>query len=191
VFKIFIKSFYFDVIVAYLVSNNLLLGGSLGLSAGAHAGLSLLSLLRDESLTLLLVAKSKQTSILGSLLARSHNVPLLERSKVTLVLEGTGSNQTLDLWGLGLSLAVLLKSTTNNVLADIILLVQLEQLTNVVSALGTETKRKDTVGKTRERSLTLLDNDDVQDREIVTDDATTDGLSAAVTITALGNALSI
>ncbi len=76
----------------------------------------------------------------------------LDRAEVTATLETDGSNKTLDLGSLGVRLRILLLRTlhlpTNNVLADIILLRQVEHLADVRCPLGTEALGEDGVSET-------------------------------------------
>ena len=99
------------------------------------------------------------------------------------MLEGPGGNKTLDLGDLVLGLAVLLEGTTDGGTGDRVSLLQLEELPDLGSPLGTQPDGVDNIGQTGELLVTLLDNDDVQDGEISTDDATTNRPPATVTIT--------
>ena len=59
-----------------------------------------------------------------------------------------------------------------------------EELSNLGSTLRTETLRDSSISQTSNVLFTLLDNNERQDREVRTDDTTTDGLSLTFTSTA-------
>jgi hypothetical protein len=106
---------------------------------------------------------------------------------MSLTLKSKGSDKTLDLGslGVGLLLGVLgLNLTTDNELANIIRLVQVEELADVVGTLGSKTLGNSSVGKAGDVLLTLLDNDKRDDGQVRGDNATTDGLSLALTLAA-------
>jgi hypothetical protein len=90
---------------------------------------------------------------------------------VTLALQALGSNQTLDLGGLGvLGLALLGDSAADNELADIIVLGQGEEAADLGSTLGAEALGDDGIGQTGEVVLTLLDDGQSEDGEVQTGD---------------------
>jgi hypothetical protein len=133
---------------------------------------------------LLGLAGSQEGSVLAGLLARLLGPSLLESQEVSLVLERAWGDEALDLWCLGAWLLVFglgWQLTADDVLADIILLAQVEELADVVGTLGTEAAGNNTL-KGRERSLTLLDEHQVEGSDIRGNDATTDRSSAASTI---------
>jgi hypothetical protein len=99
-------------------------------------------------------------------------------------LESDRGDKTLDLGslGVGLLLGVLgLNLTTNDELTDIISLVQVEELADVVGTLGSETLGDSSIGQSRDVLFTLLDNDKGEDGQVRVDNASTDGLSLALT----------
>ena len=79
-----------------------------------------------------------------------------------------------------MGLSVLFNGTTNDILANIVSLLKLEQLADLGGTLGTKTKRVDSVSQTGEGAVTLLDNDDVQDGQIVGNNAPTNRSSSTV-----------
>lgn len=90
---------------------------------------------------------------------------------MALALQALGSNQTLDLGGLGvLGLALLGDSTADNKLADIIVLGQGEEAADLGGTLGAETLGDNGVGQTGEVVLTLLDDGQSEDGEVQTGD---------------------
>lgn len=65
---------------------------------------------------------------------------------------------------------------------DIVLLCQTKELANLARTLGTESFGVSDVGETGEVFITLLDDDDGENGEIGTDDATTDGFTFSLTL---------
>jgi hypothetical protein len=110
----------------------------------------------------------------------------LEGLDGTLALKTLGGDEPLDLRGLGGGfLTLLLNTTTDDVLADIIILGQVEERSDLGGSLGSETAGADSVGETFDLVVSLLDDDKVENRKISADDATSDGLSLALTSLAL------
>ena len=64
---------------------------------------------------------------------------------------------------------------------NIILLGQAKESSDLGGSLGTEAFGVDHIGEARDITLALLDDRQSQDREILTDDAATDGLALAFT----------
>lgn len=109
-------------------------------------------------------------SLLGSLSAAA-----LEGNPVTLALETLGSNQTLDLGGLGVvGLALTGDGTTDDELADVVLLVETEEAADLGGTLGTESLGDNGVGETGELTLTLLDDAQGKDGEVEVGDGCND-----------------
>lgn len=104
-------------------------------------------------------------------LAGSLSTAALDGDLVALALQALGSNQTLDLGGLGvLGLALLGDSAADNELADIIVLGQGEEAADLGGTLGAEALGDDGVGQTGEVVLTLLDDGQSEDGEVQTGD---------------------
>jgi hypothetical protein len=104
-------------------------------------------------------------------LTGSLSTAALDGDLVALALQALGSNQTLDLGGLGvLGLALLGNSAADNELADIIVLGQGEEAADLGSTLGAEARGDDGVGQTGEVVLTLLDDGQSEDGEVQTGD---------------------
>lgn len=122
-----------------------------------------LGVLREELLVLL-------HGLLGVFVA------VLDSSDALLLASQTSfGDQALDLGGLVESLVLTLDLTTNNVLANIILLlVKSESLDDVVSSLGTESVGASDVGDTIDVLLSLLDNTELDGSEVGAVDAATD-----------------
>mmetsp|Transcript_25586 Transcript_25586/g.71551 ORF Transcript_25586/g.71551 Transcript_25586/m.71551 type:complete len:213 (-) Transcript_25586:112-750(-) len=113
-------------------------------------------------------------------------LPLLG-SMSALALQLQGGDQALDLGGLGVSLAGSISECAAvgvDVLAHIVLLGQGEQLADVVRALGAAHAWDLTVGQTGELLLTLLHDDQVEDRQVRADNATAHGLPPALALSA-------
>jgi hypothetical protein len=116
-------------------------------------------------------------SITGSLSATA-----LDGNALALALEALGSNQTLDLGGLGVVLLALLgDGTADDELADVVLLVETEEATDLGGTLGAETLGDNGVGETRELTLALLDDAQGENGKVQTGDGTADGLALALT----------
>ena len=106
---------------------------------------------------------------------------------VSLSLQSEGSYQSLDLGGL-LRLAGI---SADNELSHVVLLRQVEQLSDLVGSLGTQSARLDLVGQTGDVLGSLLDDDQVHNRQIGANDATTNGLSLAGTLSSGSEALHV
>jgi len=111
---------------------------------------------------------------------------LLDGSTSALTLESLRGNQTLDLRALDRGLAVLLNLLTIdlNIVTDIVILGQVEHLSDLGCTLRTTLAGLLFISEARELVLTLLNNDQVEDREVGGDDATADRLTATLTIAA-------
>jgi hypothetical protein len=70
-----------------------------------------------------------------------------------------------------------------DILADIIILRKVKQLPDLGCPLGSPHPGLLSVGQAREIILTLLNNHQVDDRQVLADDATTDRFPPALTIT--------
>jgi hypothetical protein len=129
--------------------------------------------------------RARYVLVLRLLLLLVIETAALERVEVTAALETLGSNEALDLRCLGVGLCVLLLRTlhlpANDVLADIILLAQVEEATDLGRTLGAETLGQDVVGQAGDIVITLLDDNDREDGDVGADDASTDGLALALT----------
>lgn len=108
------------------------------------------------------IRKGDIRSLTGSL-----STTTLNSDAVTLTLETLGSNQTLDLRGLGVfTFALLGDGTTDDELADIILLFETEERPDLGGALGAEALGNNGVGQTGEITLALLDDGEGHDGQI-------------------------
>lgn len=118
-------------------------------------------------------------SILGSLSPSS-----LKCDAVSLVLHALRGDESLDLWCLRVWLGALLLGddfSSDDEFADIILLGQTKESSDLGGAFGTEALRVDNVGETRDVAIALFDNGQSQNRQILSDDAATDRLALAFT----------
>ena len=87
------------------------------------------------------------------------------------MLQALGSNQTLDLGGLGvLLLALLGDSAADDELADVVLLVEAEEAADLGGTLGAETLGDNGVGQAGELILTLLDDGQSENGQVETGD---------------------
>lgn len=104
-------------------------------------------------------------------LAGSLSTTALEGNALALALETLGSNQTLDLGGLGVvGLALTGDGTTDDELADVVLLVETEEAADLGGTLGAEALGDNGVGETGELTLTLLDDAQGKNSEVLTGD---------------------
>jgi len=111
----------------------------------------------------------------------------LECDSVTLVLHALWGNETLDLWCLGvwlLALTLWLDFSADNELANIILLVETEETADLGGTLWSETLWLNNIGQSWDITFTLLDDSKSEDGKILCDNASTDGLALAFTVTA-------
>lgn len=125
---------------------------------------------------------SQQVGVLSSSVSLGLGVSDLQSLQVSLSLQSLWSNQSLDLWSLGVLLLTLDNLSSDDVLSNIILLGQTEELSNVVSSLWTQSLWNLGVSQTLKLSITLLDNDKGQNSKILTDNGTSDGLSLSLTV---------
>lgn len=119
-----------------------------------------------------------------SLVLGGLSTTALESDESALALQTLRSNKTLDLRSLGVGLLALtlgLDLTANDETADIVLLVETEELADLGGTLGTQALRDSSVGQTGDLGLASLDDGEGDDSEILTGDGTTDGLALALT----------
>jgi len=147
------------------------LGSSSGfLVGGSLLGLLLLGVLGEE----LFVFLNGSTGVLATVLGLVLDDGLAAET-------GLGDH-ALDSGGLVEGLVSTLDFTSNNVLADIVLLfVEGEGLDDVVASLGAELVGALNVGDTSDLLVATLDNSKEDSGEVGVEDATTDGLSLAFT----------
>ena len=91
----------------------------------------------------------------------------------------SGKHSRLGVW-LRVLLLLALDLPPDDVLANIVLLGEVEELADLRRPLGTETLGKNVVGKTGDVVLALLDDHQGEDSDVRADDATTDGLALAL-----------
>jgi len=118
-------------------------------------------------------------SILGLL-----SIATLQGHTVTLVLETLWGNETLDLRSLGvwlLAFTLWLNLTTDNELANIIILGETEELSDLGSALRTQTLWVNDIGDTGDIVISLLDDGESKNGKIHSNNATTNGFALAFT----------
>jgi len=158
-----------------------------GVAAGRLAALG------DDGLAALLglkVALLKEAGVVGSVLAGLVDLDGAFEVLTLLVVDPVGGDEALDFDGLVTfdCLAVLLLwldllFVGVGILADIILLAQVEELPDLAGSLGTKTTGNVLVCNTGQLSISLLDDNQHEGRQIGTDDATTNGLPLALSIT--------
>lgn len=133
---------------------------------------------------LLLDTLGQQLSVLGSSVLLGLGVSELLGSETSLSLQSLRGNETLDLWSLGVGLVALGDLTSDDKLANVVLLGQTEELSNVVGSLWSQSLWNGLVGETLDFLLTLLKDDQTQDGQIRANNASTDGLSLTLTSSA-------
>mmetsp|Transcript_37677 Transcript_37677/g.83909 ORF Transcript_37677/g.83909 Transcript_37677/m.83909 type:complete len:280 (+) Transcript_37677:192-1031(+) len=158
-----------------------LLGGNGGLTQSALLGQGL-----GPALALLLEPLHQQLVVLSSLGLGLLQTALLQGASPALALQCQRSHQPLDLGGLAVLLAVLLKGAPVgvDVLAHVIILGQVEELADLAGPLGTTHAGLLLIGQAGQLLLTLLDNLEVQNGALRGDDATAHRLAAALTVLA-------
>ena len=84
--------------------------------------------------------------------------------------------------GLGVLLHRGLDLPPDDILSHIVLLDQVEELSELGRTLGTESLGEDIVGQSGDLTIALLDDDEREDGNVGTDDAPTDALALAPTV---------
>ena len=149
--------------------------------------LSALCLLLGLSVTLALLGVDvrEELGVLSGLLGSLDPALTLDGEETTTVLEGAAGDKTLNLGSadvglLGVLLVVALAG--NNELTDIVVLSKVVELADLAGTLGADTTGDDVVGEAVDVLLALLDDGKVEDAEVTSDDAATDGASLALTV---------
>lgn len=109
---------------------------------------------------------------------------------MSLALQSPTGNKSLDLGSFGVWLGALLFAShlsAHNKLANVVLLCQIEELSNVVGSLGSESlwHNRVSVGETGNVGFTLLDYNQVKSLHVGADNATSNRLSAALSSSSL------
>lgn len=125
---------------------------------------------------------SEELGVVVSSFTGSLSTAALDSNAMTLALQALRSNKTLDLRGLGVVLLALLgDGTTDNELADIVLLVETEEFADLGSTLGTKALGVDNVGQTGDIVFTLLDDAEGEDSQVLAGDGTANRLALTLT----------
>jgi hypothetical protein len=108
----------------------------------------------------------------------------LDCAKVATALETNGGDKALDFGSLGVGLRVLiflaLHFATNDVLADIVLLREVEEPPDLGRSLRAKPLREDSVGEAGNLLLTLLHDDEREYRNVRADNAASNRLAFAL-----------
>jgi len=126
----------------------------------------------------------QQLSILVCSILGRLGVSSLQCNAVSLVLHSLGSNESLDLGGLGVWLGALLLGhdfTSDDEFANIVLLGQAEESSDLGGTLRAKSLGVDHIGQARDIVVALLDDRESQDGKVLSDDAATNGLALAFT----------
>lgn len=126
-------------------------------------------------------ALGQKLGVLGSSVSLGLGVLNLVSLHSSLSLESLWGNESLDLWSLGVGLVSLGDLSSDNKVSNVVLLGQTEELSDVVGSLWSESLWSLDVGESLDVGVTLLGDDQVKGSNVVTDDATTDGLSLSLT----------
>jgi len=155
-----------------------------GINLGGLSGRSSLGHDRTTGLSLFGVSLGDEFLVFGGFFLVSKDRAQLFGLFTSFALQGKGGYESLDLGGLVAGLSLLGgKGTSDNVLADIIILREVEQFTDVVGTLGTKTTGDGVVGEALDGAGTDLGDDQVQDSNVLSNDAPSDGLAFALTDT--------
>jgi len=125
----------------------------------------------------------QQLSILVRGILGCLGMSSLEGNAMSLVLQSLRGDQSLDLGGFGVWLSAFLLGddfTSDDEFADIILLAQTEESSDLGGTLGTEAFGDDHISETWNITFALLDNGKSQDGKILTDNAATDRLALSL-----------
>lgn len=128
-------------------------------------------------------ALGEDLGVLISLVLDFLGLAPLEGGTVALVLQALGGDQALDLGGLGvglLALALGLNLAADDILANIVILGEAEELSDLGRALGTQTLGVHDVGQAGDVLIALLDDGQGEDGHVVADDAAVDGLALSL-----------
>jgi hypothetical protein len=137
---------------------------------------------------LLLLSKSLGDKLLvrSSLLLVSKNRVHLVCLTSALALKGKRCDETLNLGCLALLNSLLTgEFTCNYVVANIVFLRKVEKLADVVGTLGTETTGNRVIGKTGDWVLSHLSNNKIENRDILSYNASTNRLALTLSGTTL------
>lgn len=116
-----------------------------------------------------------------------QGVALLKGALVPLALQALGGDQALDLGCLphGLLASLAGNLAADDVLADIIVLGKVVQLADLACALGAQAAGLLNIGQSSDLAVTLLQDNEVKNRQVGADNAAADGLALALTAAAL------
>jgi len=152
---------------------------------GGLAGASSLGDLGSAGILLLGNALLEEGGVCGAV-----GSGLLEASELggvagSLALEGDRGDETLDVGSLLDFLAgLVLEGAGDHVLLEVVLLGEVEELADLVGALGAKALGGGGVGEADDVGISLLLDDKVDHADIGTDDATADRLALALTLAA-------
>ena len=122
----------------------------------------------------------------SGLLLGAKNTGELFRLAGTLALKHKRSDKTLDLGSLANRNTLLVgECAVDNVLSDIVILCQVEELTDVIRTLGSKATWFVVIGKTWDCLFSKVGHDQVEDGNVLSNNASTNRLALALTSTTL------
>jgi hypothetical protein len=102
---------------------------------------------------------------------------------LAFALEAFRGHKTLDAGSFGGGFAVFGDGSADDVFADIVFLVQVEEFADVVGTFGAQSAGAHDVGHAFDFLFALFDNDEMDNRVFVGNDAATNGFAATFTVT--------
>merc|ERR1719342_1732647 len=111
--------------------------------------------------------------------------PSLKSKPVSLPLQHDWSHQSLDLGGLVFLLLAFLQGqrSLDHILTDIIVLLQVEELSDLACSLGSQPPGDGIVGKSGNLVVSLLDNGQVKNSQVSVNNTSTDRFALTLSIT--------
>jgi len=129
---------------------------------------------RQFALFLFLLSEGQQFGVVVGVRLSLGDAGAFQGLDASGALKDERRHQSLDLGSLRLRLLLSLlqlQRSAHDVLSDVIVFVEVEQLANLASSLGSETARNRGVSQAWNISFTLLDDDEVENRQVGVDDA--------------------
>ena len=115
--------------------------------------------------------------------------PSLKSKPVSLPLQHDWSHQSLDLGGLVFLLLAFLQGqrSLDHILTDIIVLLQVEELSDLACSLGSQPPGDGVVGKSGNLVVSLLDNGQVKNSQVSVNNTSTDRFALTLSLLIANN----